>query len=105
MHLQRRGATGQSGSLDNNSVLLSHVHRSRYAFSRFDSTPTISQPGEYLTSMLLTTLKRPRSTAPASRLCDDLDFVRVEAEQLRILNQVVRMAIVPLMINRAAYIV
>jgi len=55
--------------------------------------------------MLLTTLKRLRSTAPASRLRDDLDFVGVEAEQLRILNQVVRMAIVPLMINRAAYIV
>ncbi len=42
---------------------------------------------------------------PASRLCDDLDFVSVEAEQLRILNQVVRMAIVPVMINRVADIV
>ena len=42
---------------------------------------------------------------PASRLRDDLDFVGVEAEQLRILNQVVRMAIVPVMINRVAYIV
>jgi len=39
---------------------------------------------------------------PASRLGDDLDFVSVEAEQLRILDQVVRMAIVPVMINRAA---
>ncbi len=38
----------------------------------------------------------------ASRLCDDLDFVSVEAEQLRILNQIVRMAIVPVMINRVA---
>src|SRR5260221_82090 len=37
---------------------------------------------------------------PASRLRDDVDFVSVEAEQLRILNQVVRMAIVPVMINR-----
>jgi hypothetical protein len=42
---------------------------------------------------------------PASRLRDDLDFVSVEAEQLRILNQVVRMAIVPVMINRVTYIV
>jgi len=42
---------------------------------------------------------------PASRLRDDLDFVSVEAEQLRILNQVVRMAIVPVMINRMANIV
>ncbi|GEM_PF-3572825 len=41
----------------------------------------------------------------ASRLCDDLDFVSVEAEQLRILNQIVRMAIVPVMINRVADIV
>ena len=41
----------------------------------------------------------------ASRLCDDLDFVSVEAEQLRILNQVVRMAIVPVMINRVDDIV
>ncbi len=41
----------------------------------------------------------------ASRLCDDLDFVSVEAEQLRIFNQVIRMAIVPVMINRAADIV
>jgi hypothetical protein len=40
-----------------------------------------------------------------SRLCDDLDFVSVEAEQLRILNQIVRMAIVPVMINRVADIV
>ena len=40
----------------------------------------------------------------ASRLCDDLDFVRVEAEQLRIFNQVVRMAIVPFTINRVACI-
>jgi hypothetical protein len=42
---------------------------------------------------------------PASRLCDDLDFVSVEAEQLRILNQLVRMAIVPEMINRVDDIV
>jgi hypothetical protein len=41
----------------------------------------------------------------ASRLCDDLDFVSVEAEQLRILNQIVRMAIVPVMINHVADIV
>lgn len=41
----------------------------------------------------------------ASRLCDDLDFVSVEAEQLRILNQLVRMAIVPVMINRVDDIV
>jgi len=42
---------------------------------------------------------------PASHLCDDLDFVSVEAEQLRVFNQVVRMAIMPVMINRVADIV
>ena len=39
-----------------------------------------------------------------SRLRDDLNFVGFEAEQLRILNQVVRMAIVTVMINRVTYI-
>src|SRR5208282_4995738 len=65
--LYRCNTTWRSSSLDNRSVLLSHVHSSRSAFSRFESTPTITRPGEYLTSIFLTTPKWLRSSASATR--------------------------------------